>query len=145
MVLEKIFQFHQCIFAISLLSILEKGPGPSYEETEISINHPRMLCAKLSWNLTSCSREEFFFSNFFNIFLIFRNYLSLNLNPQYPWVLCTRFDRIWPSGSGEKMKMWKVYTQTDGRQAIRKMEEKTLSNMPQCYSLFSTPLKCRIL
>ena len=26
-----------------------------------SIKHPRMLCAKLSWNWTSGSREEFFF------------------------------------------------------------------------------------
>ena len=52
-----------------------------------------------------------------DIFLVFRNYLPLNLNPQYPWVLCAKFDIIWPSGYGEKMKMRKVYThrRTDRR------------------------------
>ena len=32
-VLEKIFKFYQCIFAISLLSPLEKGRGPSFKRT----------------------------------------------------------------------------------------------------------------
>ena len=36
-VLEKIFSFHQCILAISLLSPLGKGCGPSFEQIWIPI------------------------------------------------------------------------------------------------------------
>ena len=32
---KKIFKFRQCIFAISLLSLLGKGRGPSFEQTLI--------------------------------------------------------------------------------------------------------------
>ena len=32
-VLKKIFKFHQCIFAIALLSPLGQGQGPSFEQT----------------------------------------------------------------------------------------------------------------
>ena len=37
MVLEKIFKFHQCIFAISLLSPLRKGRDPLIEQIRILI------------------------------------------------------------------------------------------------------------
>ena len=32
---KKIFKFHQCILAISQLSPLGRGQGPSFEQTEI--------------------------------------------------------------------------------------------------------------
>lgn len=41
-------------------------------------------------------------------------------------MLCTKFRKIWPSGSREEVIMWNVYkqtdgdTQTDGHQVIRK-------------------------
>ena len=37
-VLEKIFKFWQCIFAISLLSILEKGRDPTFEQLEYPLS-----------------------------------------------------------------------------------------------------------
>ena len=48
-VLEKIFQFFQCIFAISLLSSLGRGYGLLFEK-KITLNllHPRILCAKFA-------------------------------------------------------------------------------------------------
>ena len=46
---KKFFKFHQCIFAISLLSPLEKGRGTSFEKN-LNPLHPGMLCAKFGWN-----------------------------------------------------------------------------------------------
>ena len=69
---KKIFKFCQCIFAISQLSPLGKGRGPSFEQTWTL--HPRMLCAKFGWNWPSGSGKDF---NFVNVLSLFCNYLPL--------------------------------------------------------------------
>ena len=57
-------------------------------------------------------------------------FIWTNLNPLHPGILCAKFGSNWPTTDLEKkMKMWKVYRQTngrtdgrtdDGRQVIRK-------------------------
>ena len=66
---------------------------------------------------------------FVNVFSLFRNYLSwkrawpfiwTNLNPLYLRMHCAKFGWIGSVVLEKKMKMWNVYRQTDGQQAIRK-------------------------
>ena len=90
MVLEKkMFEFHQCIFAILYLSPLKKGRGP------LNPFHPRMICAKLSWNWRSGSGEDFLnTSMYFCFFVIISHwnragpFIWKNLNPLYPRMIC---------------------------------------------------------
>ena len=72
---KKIFKIGQCIFAISFLSPLRKGRGPSLEQTWIPITQ-RMLCAKFGWNWLSGFGEEDFLI-LLMYFSLFRNYLPL--------------------------------------------------------------------
>ena len=69
------------------------------------------------------------FLNFVSVFLLFRYHLALekgqtNLNPLNPSMLCAKFCRNWPSGSGEEdenVKSLQTDERTDdGRQAIKK-------------------------
>ena len=54
---KKIFKFCQCIFAISSLSPLEKGQGPSFKK-KINPLRTRMLCAKFGRNWPSGCEEK---------------------------------------------------------------------------------------
>ena len=71
---------------------LEKS-GPFFW-TNLNPLHPRMLCAKFGWNWLSSSGEE--------------DFEKLSIYFYY-------FRIISPLGRAWKMKMWKVYRQTDGR------------------------------
>ena len=60
-VLEKnIFKFYQCIFAIPLLSFLEKGRGLLFEKKILEFPVPTdgLICAKFGWNCPSGSKED---------------------------------------------------------------------------------------
>ena len=80
MVLE-IFEFRQYIFAIvNIFSLFlnyflfGKGWGPSFEQTRMNwmnLLHPRMLCAKFSWNWPSGSGKKDFL-NFGNFVIILK-------------------------------------------------------------------------
>ena len=76
---KKIFEFRQCIFAISLLSPLGEGWGPSFEQTWI------------------CFTQGYFVPSLVEIGQVVLE---------------------------KKMKMWKVYRQTD-RQTDRRMDRRT--------------------
>ena len=54
---EKIFKFHQCIFAICVIISTWQRVG-SFIWTNLNPLHPRMLCAKFGWNWPSGSGEE---------------------------------------------------------------------------------------
>ena len=88
--------------------------------------YTRILYAKFGWNLIQWFREEFFKFRPCIFAISFSSplgkwewqFIWINLNPVYPRMFCAKFGWIWPSGS-EKMKMWKVYRQTND-EAIRK-------------------------
>ena len=81
-----------------------------------------MHCAKFSWYWPSGSGEDDF-SNLFNVFSLFRNYLSLEKgrspSSEQIWMPFTQgcfvqsLVEIGPVVLEKKMKMWKVYRQTD--------------------------------
>ena len=86
--------------------------------------HPRMLCAKIGWNWLSGSGEEIFL-----ILSMYFRYFCNNLPFEMGWVLhLNKLDSPFTQGCivtslvengpvvlEKKMKMWKVYRQTDGR------------------------------
>ena len=106
----------------------------SFIWTNLNPLHPRMLCAKFGWNWLSGSVEEDFWisSMYFRYFIInppWRRvgpFIWKNLNPLHPRMLCAKFGWNWPSGSGERWKMWKVYRQrrTDGQTTDDRWSEK---------------------
>ena len=53
-----IFVLRQCIFAISLLSLLENGQSSWFIWTNLNPIHPRMLCLKCGRNWPSGSGED---------------------------------------------------------------------------------------
>ena len=86
-----------------------KRAGP-FIWTNLNPLHPRMLCAKFSWNWLSDSGEEDFLilSMYFHYFVIISPwkragpFIWTNLNPLYPRMLCAKFGWNWLSGSGEE-------------------------------------------
>ena len=54
---EEDFQISSIYFRSFVIISPEKGRGPSFEQTWISL-HPKMLCAMFGWNCTHGSREE---------------------------------------------------------------------------------------
>ena len=61
-----------------------------------------MLCAKFGWNWLSGSGEENL-KNFVNDFLLFRNYLPLEIGVAlHVNKLCAKFGWNWPSGFREE-------------------------------------------
>ena len=88
-----------------------------------------MLCSEImfGWNWPIGSWEKDFV-NFVNAFLLFRNYLLKNLRgPSFEqsWFTFTQgcfvssMVEIGPVVLEKKMKMWKVYRQTDDRRSLK--------------------------
>ena len=93
--------------------------------TNLNSIHPRMLCAKFGWNWPSGSGEEDIFVSWSSMY--FRYFVFTPLGKGWG----PSFEQTWiPSTQGcfvsslveigtvvleKKMKMWKVYRQTDGR------------------------------
>ena len=77
-VLEKVFSFHQCILAISLLSPLGKGCGPSFEQIWIPITQ---ACFVLS---------------LFKIGQVVQEKKILKFSPSFFLLLSRLGKRIWP-------------------------------------------------
>ena len=73
-VLEKIFKFLQCIFAILYWSPLGKRWNPSFEQIWIPFTRE---CFVPSWIEIGPVVLEKIFLNFINVFSLFRNYLPL--------------------------------------------------------------------
>ena len=55
---KKILKFHKCTFAISKLSPLGKGQGPSFYQTYIPFSYVWLNCAKFGRNWSSGSGEQ---------------------------------------------------------------------------------------
>ena len=78
--------------------------------TNLNPLHPRMLCAKFSWNWLSGPGEKDFIilSMYFHYFVIISPwkragpFIWTNLNSLYPRMLCAKFGWNWLSGSGEE-------------------------------------------
>ena len=68
------FKFHQCIFTISKLYPLRKGPGPSFEQFLIPLPKDD-LCQILLKLAQWLWRRRFL--KFVNVFSLFHNYLPL--------------------------------------------------------------------
>ena len=79
MVLEnKVFNFRQCIFAISIISPLGIGWDPSFEENKIPFTQGCFLSSLVDIGLVvfgGFGEERFL--NSVNLFSLFRNYLPL--------------------------------------------------------------------
>ena len=71
---KKIFKICQCIFAISCLSPLGKGCGPSLEQTWIPFTQGWLSPTLVKIGLLIPEKKIL---NFFNVFFFFRNYLPL--------------------------------------------------------------------
>ena len=79
--------------------------------------HPRMLCAKFSWNWPSGSWEEEFLiaSMYFRYFIIISPwkraglFIWTNLNPLHSRMHCAKFVWNWHSGSGEELLISSMY------------------------------------
>ena len=111
--------------------------------------HPRMVCAKFGWNLTSGSGEEIFLKkillNFDNVFWLFRNYLPLEMGVALhlkkvefsitQWCFVPSLVEIGPVNLEKKMKMWKVYRQTDGRTNDRTDGRQAIKNFHLSFQL----------
>ena len=97
--------------------------------------HPRMLCAKIGWNWLSGSGEEdflisFMYYGYYVIISPWKRVGVLQLNKWIPFTQGSFVSSLVKTGPvvlGERMKMWKVYNDNngrqqtdDGRQAIRK-------------------------
>jgi hypothetical protein len=113
-VLEKIFKWPHPIFTFLRLSPLWKGPGPLY------VNIPRMICTKFEWNSTSSSRKDF--QNLSLYFYIFTIISPWKLSITIIWSVWIPFNQgcflpclveIGMVVLEKKLKMWKVYRQTN--------------------------------
>ena len=86
-----------------------KRAGP-FIWTKLNPLHPRMLCAKFSWNWLSGPGEKDFIilSMYFHYFVIISPwkragpFIWTNLNSLHPRMLCAKFGWNWASGSGEE-------------------------------------------
>ena len=96
-VLEKIFKFRQCIFAISKLSPLGKGQGLHLNKLESP--SPKDALCKIWLKLAQWFWRRRFL-NLGNVFSLFCNYLPMekvgssiwtNLNPLHPKMYCANF------------------------------------------------------
>ena len=112
-----------------------KRAGP-FVWTNLNPFHPRMLCAKFSWNWLSGSGEEDFWmsSMYFRYFVSIspwkrvEPFIWTNLYPLHQRMICAEFGWNWPSGSGEEDENVKslqtdrrtVRQTDDGRKVIRK-------------------------
>ena len=115
MVLRKeIFNFRPCIFTISI---------PFKDDLALHFYNldsplPTLECSVL---ILLKLAQRFWRRRFlkkFSVISLFHNYVPLekfwtSLNPLYPRTLCAKFVEIGPVVLEEKMKIWKVYRQTD--------------------------------
>ena len=132
------WRFLYCVNAFSLIRNylpLEMGLALHLIKFESSLPKLKTFCAKFGWNCTSGSGEEFFL-NFVNIFLLFHNYLPLemgvalylnNIESLFFWPSLVE---IGPVVLEKKMKMWKVYRRTDGWRTISD-QQSSLELSPQ--------------
>ena len=116
---KKIYEFRQCIFAFSLLSPLGEGWGPSFEQTWIPFTQEYFVPSLVKIGPVVLEKTIFKSCQF-----IFNN---SQLSPLWDlgtlgtWIPFTQghfvpsLVEIGPVVLEKKMKMWKVYRQTDGR------------------------------
>ena len=124
MVLEKkIFKFSQCIFAILFLSLLGNGWDPSFEQTWIPFIQGCFVPSLVDIGPIDSSM-------YFRYFVIISPskragpFVWTNLNPLYPKSLV----EIGPVVLEKRMKLWKVYKQTDGRWTTGESTTSTLTS-----------------
>ena len=71
---KKIFEFCQCIFNISLLSSLEKGRGPSFDQIQIPFTHGCFVPSLVEIGQVVMEKKIFEFRQCISLF---RNYVPL--------------------------------------------------------------------
>ena len=77
------FKFHQCVFAIPLISPLGNGCGPSFEQN-LNPLYLRRLCAKFYWNWHIVQEKKIFVISS----MYFRNFVII-----FPWKsACSSFE-----------------------------------------------------
>ena len=101
MVLEKIFGFGQCIFAISQLSPLGKGHGPLFEQTINRISFTQECFVPSLVEIGPMVLEKKVL-NFISVFPLFRNYLPLEKGAA---LLLNKFES--PSPEDVLSQVWK--------------------------------------
>ena len=111
-----------CYFVIFPLG---KGRGPSFDEIWIPFTQGCFVSSLDEIGPMVIEKKIFkYLSMYFCYFVIISSwkragpFIWTNLNPFFPRMLCAKFDWTWPSGSGEKMKMWKVYDNNTDNDAI---------------------------
>ena len=98
MLLVKILKFHQCIFAISLLSPLGKGQDPSFEKTWIHFIQNALTAPILIEIIPLVlEKKNFKFVNVFQLFVVISPwrkascFIWMNLHSFLPKMLCAKF------------------------------------------------------
>ena len=105
---KKIFEFRQCIFAISLLSPLGEGWGPSFEQIWIPLIQGYFVPSLVKIGPVVLGKRRFLKVVNFCYFTIISSlkragyFIWTNLNPLHPRMLCAKFGWKWLSGSGEE-------------------------------------------
>jgi hypothetical protein len=121
----------ECNFTLLLLSPLGEGQSPSFEQ--IWIPSPKddlcQVCLKLAqWFWRRFLNDTTSFLHFCDYFP-FEEDLALiwtKLNSLHLKIICTKFDWILPSGSGEEAEYVKVYRRTDRRTPDNERSEKLI-------------------
>ena len=105
---KKILKFCQCIFAISQLSPLGKGRGPSFEQTWILITQEGIVPSLVEIGPEVLEKKDFWIlSMYFRYFVIISllkkawPFIWTNLNSLYHMMLCDKFGWYWHCGSGD--------------------------------------------
>ena len=95
---NNIFKFCQCIFAISWLSPLGKGLGPSFDQTWILVNQECIVPSLVEIGPVVLEEKNFLIKTmFFRYFLIIspwkrtRPLIWINLNLKHPRMHCGKF------------------------------------------------------
>ena len=79
-------------FCFVIISPLKKGGGGAFIWTILHPHHPRMLCAKFSWNWSNGTAEEDFkiSSMYFCYFVIFSPWKRAGPSFEQIWILFTQ-------------------------------------------------------
>ena len=128
---KRFFQFHQCLFAMSLLFSIGKGCCRLFEQTYTSITKGCFVPSLVKIKPLVLLKKIFFISlmRFCYIVIIFPwktagSFIWTNLNPLHPRMLCAKFGWNWLDGSWEQDKNVKSFQndrwKDDRQQAIRK-------------------------
>ena len=119
--LAKWFLRRRVLNLVNVLSLLSWKRTWLFTWTNLNSLHSKMCSVKFGWNWPCCSWEKDFYTSsmHFGYIVIItpwkRSWLFIwtNWNLLYSRMLCAKFDKYFPGGSGEEDKNMKVYVRTD--------------------------------